>query len=967
MKNAGSLKALILMITLLTMKVVAQEPFFRMNSLPVSLKDCEISAIIQDSSGMIWLGTSCGVIRFDGFDYEIPEPDNDDFHQPVSALFQEKSGKMWVGYKSGKLAVVNKNRMEYFSAFVNNDAPVSGIVSDQSGNLFISTYGNGVYYFAKDSMFIINQSGGLADNFVYTLVASHEGTIWAGTDAGINILKFSDGKTDIRLLGSENGLPDIMIQKMVVDDEGNIWAGAHDNGFCIINPKTFEIKLFEYPVGWNFGPVTGIVPGKKHAWISTQGSGLVKIDLNSGKSPESFTHYRGNKFQKLDGIMRDSEGIIWSFTGNRIVQIPGDCFGFVYSDENNLLNNVHAIMTDRKDNLWYVSDKGLFRHSPDFNDQSKPQKISLPTSLSQRDITCIFEDKNGYIWIGSFGRGLYRLNPDLTTGRFITEENGFINNNILSISSNEHEIWFSTLGGASRFLYSDNPSGSPLLFENFDESKGLGNNFIYCVYADTQGRIWFATDGTGITMLRNGQFINFGADEGLMSNKIYSITEDSYGKIWCATHDNMLYHFMNDKFELLKAGFDAGSAISALAADKNGNLLIVHENGLDILDTQTETLMKYRDESGIYPIIPEFNSTAVSSDGSIWIGAGKGLIKYLPPEKPIAAHPAVFLKSVEVFLEPVDFTEENSFSWDQNHISFSYIGLWFHNPSEVRYRHFLEGYDLDWSFTGDRMINYSNLPGGKYVFRVSASQHDDFSDAPVASYAFEIAHPIWQQWWFWAVMAVIIGSITSLVVKTRLNRIRRIEALKKEKILFQFETLKSQVNPHFLFNSFGTLISIIDENPTLAIEYVEKLSVFFRNILEFRDKDLISLREELEIIANYIFLQKKRFAENLRVEILVKPEDRDSLIPPLTLQLLIENAIKHNVISMAKPLKISVRSETDGLRISNNLQKKPAVSDSTGFGLKTIVRRYQLLGDYQVKIEETEQQFSVTLPFIKTA
>lgn len=967
MKYSGSLKALFLIITILTLKVVAQEPFFRINALPVSLNDCEISVMMQDASGLIWLGTSCGVVRFDGLDYETLDQNDSDFHQPVTALFQEKSGKVWVGYKSGKLAFVNKNRMDFFSAFVNNDAPVSGIVSDQSGNLFISTYGKGIYYFTSDSVFSIRQTGGLADDFIYTLAVDREGSIWAGTDAGINILKFSDGKIGISHLGSDSGLPDIMIQKLVVDDDGNIWAGAHDNGCCIINTKTIEIRLPANPDNWNFGPVTGIVPGKNYAWISTQGSGLVKVELNTGRVPKSFNHFKGNKFHKLDGMMRDSEGMIWSFEGNRIVQIPGDFFGFVYSDENNLLDNVHAVMTDRKDNLWYVSDKGLFRHSPDFNDQSRPQKISLPATLSQRDITCIFEDKNGHIWIGTFGRGLYRLNPDLTTGRFITEENGFINNNILSISSNEQEIWFATLGGASRFQYSKNSTGTAPVFENFDETKGLGNNFIYCVYADSKGRIWFATDGTGITMLQDGKFTAFGTDEGLMSNKIYSIAEDSHGKIWCATHDNTLYRFSGDKFELLKAGFDAGSAISALVADKKGNLLIVHENGLDILDTQTETLMKYREESGIYPIAPEFNSTAVTSDGSIWIGTGKGLIKYLPPEKPLAVHPAVLLKSVEVFLEPVDISTQNKFSWDQNHISFSYIGLWFQNPSQVRYRHFLEGYDLDWSVTGDRMINYSNLPGGNYIFRVSASQNDDFSDAHVASYSFEIAYPIWQQWWFWLVIIALVAASVYLVVKVRLNRIRRVEELKKEKIMFQFETLKSQVNPHFLFNSFGTLISIIDENPVLAIEYVEKLSVFFRNILEFRDKDLITLGEELEIIENYIFLQKKRFAENLRVQISVKPEDRNSLIPPLTLQLLIENAIKHNVISLSKPLKITVRSGVDGLTISNNLQKKPAVSDSTGFGLKTIVRRYQLLGDYSVKIVETDQEFGVTLSLIKTS
>ncbi len=951
---------------LLTSKLSAQEPFFRINSLPEKFKDCQITAMMQDSCGLVWIGTSCGVLKFDGFDFKKPTAPDGNFDQPVSALFQDFTGRIWVGFRSGKVAFLQENSMEFFTVLNNNDVPVTGITTDHSGFYYFSTYGNGIYTVKNDSAINFGSTNGLSDLSIYTLVADQEGKIWAGSDAGIDVLTFSEGKPVVQHLGFEHGLPDIMVEKLVIDDEGNVWAGTHDNGFCRIDSKTLEVSILNNAASWDFGPVTGIIPGRENVWISTHGNGLIKVAMNLVKTPKAFSSFGGEDFLKPDGLFRDQEGNIWSFTSNRIILIPGDLFEFVSGNENNGLNNVHALMTDRENFLWYASEKGLFRHSPDFSEKEKPQKISLPPGISSRDITCLYQDTFGFVWIGTFGQGLYRINPDLLGGRFYTEKNGLVNNNILSISSIGQEIWFATLGGASRCKLSDGSSDEFPVFENFDESEGLGNNFIYCVYTDKQGQVWFATDGKGITRLSNGKFTTFGADQGLLSNKIYSITADSRGVVWCATHDNSLYYFAGEKFIRLQTRLDAGSTISSIVFDRKDNLLIIHENGIDIFNTQNQTLLKYRAESGISPIKPEFNSTAASSDGSIWIGNGNGLIRYSPPEKKTITRPVIILNSVEVFLEPVEFAVKNKFTWDQNHLSFSYTGLWFHNPANVRYKVMLEGYDLDWDLTSDRLINYSNLPGGSYTFRAMASQSDDFSKGSEISYSFKIARPIWQLWWFWVLIFTAVSALVYLLVKIRLNRIRRIEELKKETIMFQFETLKSQVNPHFLFNSFSTLISIIEEDKNLAVEYVEKLSVFFRNILEFRDKDLITLDEELEIIENYIFLQKKRYGENMSVEMKIADNHHLSLIPPLTLQLLVENAIKHNVISKIKPLKITIESTAEGLCVSNNLQKKSAVSESTGFGLKTIRRRYQLMGDLALKIEETNQTFSVILPLIKT-
>jgi LytS/YehU family sensor histidine kinase len=191
------------------------------------------------------------------------------------------------------------------------------------------------------------------------------------------------------------------------------------------------------------------------------------------------------------------------------------------------------------------------------------------------------------------------------------------------------------------------------------------------------------------------------------------------------------------------------------------------------------------------------------------------------------------------------------------------------------------------------------------------------------------------------------------------------EAL-REKIRFQFENLKSQINPHFLFNSFSTLIALIESNTEDAVEYTQELSNLFRNILEYKDHDVIPLLTELQVVDNYIKLQKKRFGENLQIKIHEISGFKDLLIPPLTIQLLIENAVKHNIVSKNKPLQIDLIADVEKgyLYIKNNLQAKDGDTDSTGIGITNIVSRYRILTDKKVEIIESDTEFIVGLPFI---
>jgi len=191
------------------------------------------------------------------------------------------------------------------------------------------------------------------------------------------------------------------------------------------------------------------------------------------------------------------------------------------------------------------------------------------------------------------------------------------------------------------------------------------------------------------------------------------------------------------------------------------------------------------------------------------------------------------------------------------------------------------------------------------------------------------------------------------------------EMLKRESLKAELNALKTQVNPHFLFNNLNTLSSIIPEDPKLAVDFVQQLSKLYRHILEVKDEQSILLQDELDVLKAYAFLLQTRFGNNLDVVIDVPEEKLNKRIVPLSLQILMENAIKHNIVSSDKPLKIEVFALNGKLVVSNNLQKKNQVNESTGIGLDNIRNRYKLLGNGHVEVTENGSDFTVSIPLIE--
>ncbi len=191
------------------------------------------------------------------------------------------------------------------------------------------------------------------------------------------------------------------------------------------------------------------------------------------------------------------------------------------------------------------------------------------------------------------------------------------------------------------------------------------------------------------------------------------------------------------------------------------------------------------------------------------------------------------------------------------------------------------------------------------------------------------------------------------------------EQMKAEMLLYKYESLQNQLNPHFLFNSFNVLSDLVYEDQQKAVAFIKQLSELFRYVLDSRDKEVVPIEEELEFVSSFAFLLQTRFEDKLTIDMQVDAQP-DELMVPMTLQLLIENCVKHNEVSASKPLHIKIYRDNETIHVANNLQPKQVGDVSTGTGLSNMVQQYSFFTERQIIIHETANTFSVEVPVLKS-
>ena len=264
------------------------------------------------------------------------------------------------------------------------------------------------------------------------------------------------------------------------------------------------------------------------------------------------------------------------------------------------------------------------------------------------------------------------------------------------------------------------------------------------------------------------------------------------------------------------------------------------------------------------------------------------------------------------------------------------------------------------------------LPEFPEPIRMVVTGYSDITSVINAINKGKIYHFITKPWKAEELKLILDNALESYRLRKENKRLQeeknelklKAERQEKENILSQYESLKNQINPHFLFNCLNALALLVHDDPDTAEEFIKKLTKVYRYLLDFREAIVVSLEEELYFLNDYYFLQKIRFAENLALHIEVDQGMRHLKVPPLCLQTLVENAIKHNIISRSKPLNISIKYEKGEIVVKNNLQLRNEAVHSTGVGLNNLKKRYAFLTSRLPSFKASGNEYIARVPLL---
>lgn len=923
----------------------AQQPYFYKLNINYQSTGIKFQKIYEDPTGILWIGTNEGIIRFNGKTSKLIRLPQQNGHR-ITAIVGNES-YIFASDDKGILYKINThlNYTVEHTAY-NEDAITALYISKK--NLLVGTASSGILIY-NDFKFqrVLDASNILADNAIHFIKPSNN-YIVIGTDAGIHFLD-KDFKTH-KLLTAEQGLSDNLVYAAHSDTQALV-VGTHNGELNKIDPS-FKIDITSFPASDQ--PIRFILK-KNQEWIIISDYGKLQI------ATQDFTSVYESNYTQLESYSANYEvtDAIIDKEGNLIIcqntdQILLADLQFLYTaqHEGASFENISAIHHDLNSRLWLATKQGLCYHSDQFIPGNKLQFVSKESKDPKTQIICIRQRSDGKIWYGMYGAGLGIYNPSTNEHTTISDQIDLTDGNIFSICEINEEMWLATLNG----VFIAKEINDKIVIEK-NEITNAYSRFIYQIFKDREGRIWLASDGKGAAYYSN-QKINTVFET---SESIIDITQDRDGNIWFLNSENEIIIWNDDFISRQKLRVQRGFAhILALEADSKGNVTVLAQEGIFSMNSNKNDLLFFPAKNGINS---NYLDIITNDENYQWFALENALVRFESENNASRTKPKPVIDHVFAALQPID-TIKHQFAYHDNHFSFQISALWFKQLDDLNFRYRLIGLDTVWVQTSDAEVVFPKLSPGEYRFELQAAVNEQWTNCETASYYFQIKKPIWQQWWFIVLSILLTTSIVGYGITYRIKLRESKLALRQEQTQVQLDTLRNQINPHFLFNSFNALINAIHQDKEVAIDYVEKLSDYYRQILENQTKQVILVGEELDLVNNYLFLQKQRFADNLITSIILDHHLLKTLIPPMTLQLLVENAIKHNSISKSSPLRIEIFNQENRLFVKNTISPKINPEKSTGVGLQNIKSRYTLLFSKQIEVSKSNTHFEVILPII---
>jgi len=930
------------------------------------LPQSEVNHIYQDERGYLWIATAGGgMCRFDGLHFEQYEERNGLAGQIVTCITGDNRGNIWAGTTWGGISKFDGKNFRTYNVDLGLVAnSIDCIYYDSETSTIIAGSEFGIS-FIKDNK-ITNLKNFKNDTLpgVISLFKS-KGNIYAGTIDGLYIVtENSFTKIDNEYFNGKR------INDIISDQNGNVWFAVSETGLVqlkrngkeVYSVPDFNSLLKGYEVRSLFMDERyGILIGTKES----------SLFIWNEKKLSHFNSENGLKGGTINCITRDHSGKIWMGTsGNGLIGFYSRAFTYFSSFDGLGNGDIFSILVDDTKKVWAASyGTGVFCYDGD-----KVKLYDEKSGLINRSVRQMVEDDNGNIWMATKG-GLAKFDGN----RFInyTVNDGLPGDNLRAVAiDNDGNIWVGTNGqGAAKF------DGKK--FTVYNEQNGLQHNYVHSILCDTKGNIWLGT-GNGIDKMSKGSFMHYSTEDGLCNSYVGSILEDRLGNIWLAT-DRCVSKFTGVKFKnySVEQGL-ASSTIYLIQFDDNGDLWVGTNKGVDKLDFDgygSVTKVKhYGKAEGFIGVECNARSVTKDSEGNLWFGTVKGIIRYTPGEdiKNVEA-PKIHLTGIKLFYKTAnwkalgvetegwfDLPVNPQLRYDQNQLLFEFTAISNILPEKNTYSYKLEGFDEDWSpFTNAASVSYSNLPPGNYTFRVRAKNCDGILSEKDAEISFVIAPAFWQTWWFYTLILLGIvyiiykynstlrrqSSIHNNLLEQRVEmRTREIMRQKEEKDILLKEVHHRVKNNMQVITSLLNIQSFYIKDPEslkLIAESknrIKSMALIHEKLYESKEFTKISISDYVdslvsELIGAYginqeIVLDKRISAGNFSI---------DTVIPlGLLINEVISNSLKYAFVN--KPtgailIELSQHGENyhmiigdDGIGISKDSLQK----ESSTLGLELI-------------------------------
>ncbi len=796
----------------------------------------------QADDGYLWVGTGSGIARFDGYSFEIvPFPDSSTV-RITNACLKDKTGTIWFGCNDGTVYFTKGHSLVQLK--LQNEKNISDIITGDDGLIYIIPQSKAVFIINPETKALVKKYPVAEDQIMHSAAPAGKHRLLIGTQENVQICHFT--ADSMTVAGIIDGFNEATVSTLLrTGDSTKFIAGTEGDGLFKIHLSGISGAVTRFHNHQDLDALSVqsmIQDDENNIWISTFGNGVLELGPAGLDSDPGFIRNfnlnSGLGTDQIKTVFRDIEGNFWFATyGKGISMLTSYAFGYYSLGDNPARNNILYISA--------YHDKYLLGTPSGFHqfDPLSGKSVSftdLRNIAGNTEITSYLLDKDGNLWIGTGGNGLFLRDNAGTTRRFYRSGDSGLDF-IKDIESYGEDIWLATTNGV---VVIDRKNGTEK--HRFDISNGLPHNSINAIMKGIDGKMYIGTECDRLYSIDKD--FNVIQGNAIMTgntiNKVLSFTQSSDGVIWVATLSNGLFRFRNDSVTIINRS-DAllSNYCYGILTDSENNIWVGHDKGFSRYNPSKSSMRVFGADM-IKAGACNPGAMYESADKKIFIGTTDGLIVY-DRMKDHNNESAPFTNINYISINDVRYNYQPSFTIPyskRNVIRVNYVGISFSNPGKVYYSTFLENFDNDWSKLGtSREVTY-NLRDGEYKLRLISVNADGVSQEKEVSFNITIRHPFWRTWWFILLMFSSAGIIVAAIFKQREKAQKKIQEYLEKELAARTEVVLKQKSEIELQNiEITDSINYAKRIQSSILPDLTKLKEAFRDaFILFQPRDIVS-------------------------------------------------------------------------------------------------------------------------------